>query len=161
MKKIFFMSLLSFIPLLNCSVTNQVDDKEFKVVYFDKNIQKNIIINEPERFLELINNLVLGVDDLYKLIVTNKTIKEVKENNSGMEILLSNEMCIDLNIGKTLKFRKLLIPFVNQSDSTEKASTVVLYCGGKKYFTPPYINSKGSLILEEIRAICIDSMNKK
>ena len=161
MKKIFFMSLLSFIPLLNCSVTNQVDDKEFKVVYFDKKIQQNIKINEPNQFLELINNLVLGVDDLYKLIVTNETIKEIKDNNSGIEILFSNEMSIDLAIGTTLKFKKILIPFVNKSDSTEKASEAVLYCGGKKYFTPPYVNSKGSLILEEIRAICIDSMNKK
>jgi len=156
MKKAFFMSLLSFIPLINCTIANQVDNKDFRVIYFDKNIQKSIKINEPNHFLELINNLVLGIDDLYKLIVTNETIQEIKNSNSGIEIFFSKEISVNLEIGKTLKFKKILVPFANKSDNTEKASSVVLYCGGKEYFTPPYVNSKGSLISEEIKAICID-----
>ncbi len=161
MKKIFFMSLLSFISLLNCSVTNQNNNKKFKVVYFDKNIQKDIRINEPNQFLELINNLVLGIDDCFRLIVTNETIKGIKNNSSGIEIFFSNEMSSDLATRQTLKFKKILIPFPNQSDDNiEKISAVVLYCGRKKYFTPPYINSKDSFLLEKIKIMTIDSINK-
>lgn len=160
MKRTIFMSLLSFISFLGCSMTNQINKKEFKVIYFDKNYQENVKINNSDSFYMLIDSLISGVDDSFKLIVTNDKIKEIKDNDSGIEIFFSNEVSFDLKIGQTIKLKKLLIPFPNQSNGILKNSTVVLYCGKKKYFTPPYTNSKGFDLLEKMKTIIAREMNE-
>ncbi|MCD7901997.1 MAG: hypothetical protein LUH22_19730 [Bacteroides sp.] len=132
---------------------------DFKVYYFTNNTQKEIIVNEPE-FYEIIKNLILGIDDCYKLIVTSEKINEMKKKDSGVEIFFSKEMNFPVFGKQTLKFRKLLLPFPKESNNSQANQMVELYTGDKKYVTPVYLNSNGASELQKMIEIVNNKMNE-
>lgn len=154
----FLIILLSIMLFSACSITGKTKQKDVKIFYFNNNSTKKIEIENFDSFMVSIDSIMLGIDDSFKLIVTDKKIKEIKENQSGIEIFFPNAISINLKNEQVLKLKKILIPFTN-SDNIEKKSAIVLYIGEKKYFTPPYINSKGMADLESIKRIVYNNIN--
>ena len=45
-------------------------------------------------------------------------------------------------------------------DGIKKSSSALFYCGKNVYYTPPYLNSKGASLAEEIKRICESAIQK-
>jgi hypothetical protein len=149
------MMLLSVFTLSNCPITNGLNKKSkiSKVVYFSQGTEKDIKVKNIITFEESVQELIAGIDDVVKQIVTKNVIKRSKDNASGIEIYFSETIAVNTKNGKSLNIDKLLIPYPILSDSQEKSSIVEIYYGGKEFYTPPYINSIGRSVLDKIKSL--------
>ena len=156
MTKLLFLTIMSSICLLGCSMTNKLHGHNDKVVYYEKGVSTNLVIDNPNILFDLVRELVKGTDDSFRLIVTKSTIDNAKQKRC-VEITFANEINVSMNNGKSLSFSKILISLKNDDEHNDNSS-VVFYCGKKVYFTPPYINSKGAKIADEIMRLCLNAM---
>lgn len=150
---------MSFICLIGCSITNKLQGHNDKVVYYEKGVSTNVVIDNPGYLFELVNELVKGTDDSFRLIVTKSTIDNAKQKKC-VEIIFANEMNVSTNNGNSLSFSKILISLKNNDDPND-TSPIVFYCGKKVYFTPPYINSKSVKVANEIKRLCMSAIHDK
>ena len=157
MFKLIFLAILSAMLLIGCSMSNQLQGKNCKIVYYDKGRPTDMIVDSSNAIIESVTDLVQGADDRIRLIVTKSTIDKVKQNNC-VEFELPEELRVKMYNGNLLSFSKILISF---NDGRPNAPYVVFYCGKKEYNTPPYINSNGAQIAEEIRKFCENMINSK
>lgn len=157
--KVLIISIMSPMCLLGCSLPNAIHGNNFKIVYFDKGVSKDVIIDKSNNIVDYVKKLVEGTDDNIRLIVTQSTIDDAKQKRC-IEITFTDEISVTTNNGKHLSFSKILIILKNNIESNN-SSSVVFYCGKKEYFTPPFINSKGYPIAEIIRGLCEDTIENK
>lgn len=144
MKKnvLFFSFLISWI--MGCVASNNGD---IVVRYYKENKYSIVELTKPEEVDSLVRKMICGIHDIYRLIVTEGTIQELKQSQC-VEILYKNELITNLRDGKTVHLKKVLIPLSDPNDSD-----VVLFCGRETYSTPPYI-SKSREDLEKFIRIC-------
>lgn len=138
---------MSWICLIGCSLPAKLHGNINTIVYYDNGASMSIDLSDQDTLVKYVTELVQGSDDMLRLIVTKDAIDQAKQGEC-VEITFANELKINLNnLGKTISFSKILISLNNNS-------SIVFYCGKKKYFSPPYINSKGYPIAQKIKALC-------
>ena len=148
MKKIIL--ILSFLIswIMGCVASNSQDSCHFEIKHYKNNNCSIVNLAKPDDTEFLIRKLLSGIDDSYRLIVTERTIQELKLTQC-VEVLFERELVITLKDGRTVHFKKILIP-LNDTINTE----VVLYCGQETYCTAPFVNTKGIEDLKNLKRIC-------
>lgn len=149
---------MSSICFIGCSMINKLKGHNDKIIYYDNGVPRDVIIDNSNHIIDLVRELVKGTDDSFRLIVTKSTIDNAKKKIC-VEVNLVNEISVSMNNGKSLSFSKILIMFKNE-DGIKKSSSALFYCGKNVYYTPPYINSKGASLAEEIKRICESAIQK-
>lgn len=120
------------------------------VHYYDQGVSVHLEMDNFDVLLEKVRALVQGTDDSIKMLVDVYLIKELKEANC-IEIDFAEEVSMAISSGKTISIKKILIPFTDPIAGT----SVLYYCGKSyKYDYPPFINSKGATIVNEIHLLC-------
>lgn len=151
MKKLISLLMASGWWLMGCSATGNDLDNACKVCLY-KNRQSSETRQQNVQELEtLVKELVEGTDDAYKQIVTTQDIKELK-HQLCVEIIFPDELTIAINGGTSITMSKILIPL-----DEDRGDSIVFYCGHKRYFSPPYVNSHGARTLEKIMQ-CVTTM---
>lgn len=159
MGKILIMNLMSILSLIGCSTPSNLHSDECSIVFYENGQAKNVVIDNPNKIRNYVINLVQGIDNSFKMMVTRRTIEDAKKKDCA-EITFSKEISITMNNGNNISFSKILVTFKN-IEEISKSSSIVFYCGKQDYFSPPYINSMGTPIAEEIRKICEKSFQSK
>ena len=122
-----------------------------ELIYFNAGNQEKLSTEKLPEVLDAFDKIVAGTDDLYQLIVTPRHIREMKDQRQGIEILLSRTKQIQLK-KKTYEADRFLLLFCPEPVCEQKAAT---YYFGKNgdYFTPPYVNGKGGVYIDQIKKI--------
>jgi len=125
--------------------------KAEKLIYFNAGNQEELSTEKLPEVLDAFDKIVAGTDDLYQLIVTPRHIREMKDQRQGIEILLSRTKQIQLK-KKTYEADRFLLLFCSEPVCEQKNATFYFGQNGD-YFTPPYVNSKGGVYIDQIKKI--------
>lgn len=145
MKKVVSLVMASAMWLLGCSTSGNPLGQSCKVLVYENGQSSQMHPQNDEELEALVKELVSGTDDAYKQIVTSQDIEELKQQHC-VEIMFQDELTIPIdNSERTLTLSKILMP-LDQGEG----DGVVMYCGRKTYFSPPYFNSHGARLLDRI-----------
>lgn len=153
------MNFMSLLWLTGCSTSSLLHKNEFTIKYYENGKSINVVIENDDTITRLVTNLVQGTDNSFKMMVTKSTIENAKLKTCT-EITFAKEMNITMKNGNIISFTKVLILFKNDEEA-RKSSSVVFYCGTRDYLSPPYINSEGGAIANEIRRLCVSAIQNK
>lgn len=121
------------------------------LIYYQNGQSEKLSADRMPKILTISDELISNIDDAFSLIVTDKTIDELK-NGRCLEIILSDKREVKPNdfIQQGFTYHKLLLPIYDD----ERSMASVLYFGNQKaYYTPPYVNKNGRKYLDEIMKI--------
>ena len=102
---------------------------------------KLVISDDQTRdLLQLVMKTFTDCSDIYELIVTGKTVDDIRKGSSYLEISFSKDQ--EMNIGSFQKvtFTRLLIPL---SDKFAVNDQLTFFFGNPEYSSGPLVNNKG------------------
>lgn len=95
---------------------------------------------QSEELFQMLQTSLTECSDVYKIIVTDKIIDDIKKDAEYLEIRLANHQETVLKTGKKVVFNEMLIPLSGKY-APEDQITFFL-SNGKEYHTP-YLNTNG------------------
>jgi hypothetical protein len=97
--------------------------------------------------------LFSNCDEALKLYIDEERIKEIKKNDSGVEIFLSRSTIYKTKSLGKYKVEKIIIPFTGDFAGDEKSNDITIFAGEKEYFTPALRISNGFRNVTELEKI--------
>jgi hypothetical protein len=95
---------------------------------------------QGEELFQMLQTSLAGCSDVYKMIVTDKVIDDIKKDAQYLEIRLANPQEIVFKTGKKVVFKEMLVPLSGKY-APEDQLTFFL-SNGKEHQTP-YLNTNG------------------
>jgi hypothetical protein len=146
------INLLYLFVNMNILYSKNLDIDANIIFYFnggrgviDRNSQANLYIN----ILDLVENMLLGIDGTYRLIVTDKILENIR-NNDFIEIFYREERVVYTNKKNEIKMQSILIPLEGKFTSGK----ATIFYGNPNYLEfNVCINSKGTDLLGKLRSI--------
>jgi hypothetical protein len=146
-KLVIQISLIPFLLAMGCGTGQQGSLKGEKMT--------QIILNGNElspdkttsdNFIREIDQLFMGCDDYYELIVSDQVIESIKGEKQYLEIVFPGQRSLETEKFRKIEFDRMLIPL---SGTYHSSGQVTFFTGTKTYSNTPLLNSKGSVLLDE------------
>lgn len=128
---------------------------DMKIIYFNsgKEIKPDLSKSDQNRISQILVKLFSGCDDALKLYIDEDRIKEIKKNDSGVEIFLAKSNIFKTKSQGKYKVEKIMIPFTGDFSGDEKSNDITIFAGEREYFTPALRNSNGFKNVTELEKI--------
>ena len=148
--KFFFFLLISLIK------TNAMDiPLEMKIIYFNSGKETITEISKTDRnkISGILQNLFSDCTEGLTLYIDEDRIKQIKKNNSGIEVILKKAKVFKTKSLGNYRILKILIPFTGDFIGNAKSPSVTIFGGEKDYFTPALVNYAGLNKVKELEMI--------
>jgi hypothetical protein len=128
---------------------------DMKIIYFNsgKENESKVSKSDQNKISQILVKLFSNCDEALKLYIDEERIKEIKKNDSGVEIFLSRSTIYKTKSLGKYKVEKIMIPFTGDFAGDEKSNDITIFAGEKEYFTPALRNSNGFRNVTEIEKI--------
>ncbi|MBR4829540.1 MAG: hypothetical protein IKZ92_07050 [Muribaculaceae bacterium] len=148
MRTLIFL-LITSMCCMSCSASRD----GCEISYYDNQKVTQVPLGNSKEFDRLVKELIDGIDDCYHAIVDEDVIEATKQKKC-IEIIFPDVIETTTREGKSIKFRKLLIPVNAFPDNS-----IVFFCGDRTYFTPPLVNSQGAQGVKRMKELCETNLN--
>lgn len=147
---------LLIILLLSLNIVYTMDKPlNMKIIYFSGGKEKMPEISKSDRnkISQILVKLFSNCDEALKLYIDEERIKEIKKNDSGVEIFFAKSIIFKSKSMGNYQVEKVMIPFTGDFAGDEKSSDVTIFNGEKEYSTPALRNSTGYKNVMELEKI--------
>lgn len=146
-RRIFVITLF-ILFLLGASL--MLTEKGLTMNYY-QNGKKTQIKTHKKELIEKINQLVENADEDFLLIVTPEMIRNIKQEDTCLEIEYKQYHLIKTQRPRHYKIKKMLIPLSGEYAMNEKSKGAMIFLGDKEYFSGPLGNTNADILLQEIK----------
>lgn len=103
---------------------------------------KKLVISDDQlaELLQVVKTTFAECSDVYVLIVTRKTIDDIRKGSSYLEISFSKNQEMSIGAHQKVKFTKLLIPLSGKFAGNDQ---LTFFFGNPDYSSGPLVNKKG------------------
>jgi len=103
---------------------------------------KKLVISDYQiaELLKLVKTTFTECSDIYELIVTRKTIDDIRKDSSYLEICFNKNQEMSIGTFQKVKFTKLLIPLSGKFAGNDQ---LTFFFGNPDYSSGPFVNKKG------------------
>lgn len=145
---------ISFIlfSVLGCEDTKcDAGKKDTNMILYSDGKMSKISNDIAQQSIMKFEKLFSDCDDMYKLLVTEALIDNLKRTEMCIEIVYSKKRKLRIGVFKSVELNRLLIPLSGRFVSAEQ---LTFFCGYPEYSSGPLVNKSGfSKIKEELSKI--------
>ncbi len=146
------LTVIAAINLFLLSECNTMKNTNNNKTYLNTDIEYSntklsMNYNDSKDLILLAEKLLSECNDIYELIVTDKFIHDIKQNEDYLEIIYPVKREIKIGDIETIEIYSLFIPLSGKFAGSNQLS---FFCGYPKYSSGPYNNSNGAKVLNDI-----------
>ncbi|KQC09199.1 MAG: hypothetical protein APR54_13085 [Candidatus Cloacimonas sp. SDB] len=147
--------LILLIILTGCK---NMEQAETDIIYFENGAETEIDLNskeDQEKLINLINELMLGTDDMLRLLVSQDRIDQLKNEASGIEVSFNNVIRLHSEELGDHDVKKILIPFSGEFVGDYNDSMATIFLANDGYMSGPLRNTQGLPKVNEIKELLL------
>jgi len=149
------LTLILIMLLIGCK---NMEHNNTDIIYFENGTETEINLTsakDQEQFHQLINELILGTDDMLRLLVSQDRIDQLKKEASGIEVSFKDDIRLHSEEMGDHDVDKILIPFSGEFVGDYNDSMATIFLAKNGYISGPLRNTNGLPIVNEIKELLL------